>query len=87
MEEGWVISIREQCDAASVPFFFKQWGGVRKKKAGRTLRGRTYDDFPKRVKRPVLSTRLRLQHALEIENGELVQLGMATRPRALSSSS
>ena len=37
MKEEWVLSIREQCEAANVPFFFKQWGGVRKKTAGRTL--------------------------------------------------
>ena len=77
MEEAWVLSIREQCKAANVPFFFKQWGGVRKKAAGRTLRGRTYDGFPSRIERAVLPTRLRLQHALEIENGGLVQLAMA----------
>jgi len=35
-------------------FFFKQWGGVRKKKAGRLLNGRTYDEFPPRVQHPVL---------------------------------
>jgi protein gp37 len=42
----WVLSILEQCQRARVPFFFKQWGGVRKSRAGRTLNGRTYDDFP-----------------------------------------
>lgn len=42
----WVNSIRRQCKTASVPFFFKQWGGVHKKKAGRELNGRTYDEFP-----------------------------------------
>lgn len=46
MEPEWVISILEQCEAAEVPFFFKQWGGVRKKKAGRELNGRTYDYMP-----------------------------------------
>jgi protein gp37 len=39
MQEDWVLSIREQCKAAGVAFFFKQWGSVRKKVAGRTLRG------------------------------------------------
>lgn len=42
----WVRSIREQCRQAKVPFFFKQWGGVRKAEAGRELDGRTYDAFP-----------------------------------------
>jgi protein gp37 len=42
----WVLSIRDQCKAANVPFFFKQWGGRHKKKAGRLLEGNTYDEFP-----------------------------------------
>jgi protein gp37 len=46
MEREWVIPILAQCEAAKVPFFFKQWGGVRKKKAGRKLNGRTYDYMP-----------------------------------------
>lgn len=46
MDPAWVESILAQCRQASVPFFFKQWGGVRKKKAGRSLNGRTYDEFP-----------------------------------------
>jgi protein gp37 len=46
MDRDWVVNIRRQCRAARVPFFFKQWGGVRKSEAGRELDGRTYDDFP-----------------------------------------
>lgn len=46
MREKWVLSIMEQCQAARVPFFFKQWGGVRKKIAGRILQGRTFDEYP-----------------------------------------
>lgn len=42
----WVIDIQEQCLAAKVPFFFKQWGGKNKKKAGRELNGRTWDEMP-----------------------------------------
>jgi protein gp37 len=53
MEKEWVISIREQCRAQRVPFFFKQWGGVRKVKNGRELDGRTYDEYPRRVAAPV----------------------------------
>jgi len=48
--EEWVVDIRDQCLAAKVPFFFKQWGGVKRKKAGRLLRGRTWDEMPKRHK-------------------------------------
>jgi protein gp37 len=47
----WVDSIRQQCRAAGVPFFFKQWGGTRKHLTGRELNGRTYDALP-RAKRP-----------------------------------
>ncbi len=47
MRREWVTSILDQCEAAGVPFFFKQWGGVRKKKAGRELNGRTYDYMPR----------------------------------------
>lgn len=67
MREEWVLSIREQCTNAGVPFFFKQWGGVRKKSAGRRLLGRTYDDFPQRVQHMPLPVDLRLQHAAEID--------------------
>lgn len=42
----WVRSLRDQCAAAHVPFFFKQWGGVRKSKTGRLLDGRTHDGKP-----------------------------------------
>jgi protein gp37 len=46
MNEAWVVEIRQQCRRARVPFFFKQWGGVNKKKAGRLLDGRTWDEMP-----------------------------------------
>jgi protein gp37 len=46
MREEWAIEIRDQCRAAKVPFFFKQWGGVNKKKTGRELQGRTWDEMP-----------------------------------------
>ena len=46
MRPEWVVSIKEQCRLTGVPFFFKQWGGVRKSKTGRTLEGRTYDEIP-----------------------------------------
>lgn len=49
MEPGWVRSIRDQCRQARVPFFFKQWGGVIKSRAGRTLDGRTWDEMPRRL--------------------------------------
>jgi len=46
MKREWVIDIRNQCLEAKVPFFFKQWGGTNKKKSGRLLEGRTYDEMP-----------------------------------------
>ncbi len=46
LKEPWVVDIRNQCQAANVPFFFKQWGGTNKKKAGRELGGRTWDEMP-----------------------------------------
>lgn len=47
MEADWATSIRDQCVSAGVPFFFKQWGGVRKKIAGRELEGKLWDEMPK----------------------------------------
>jgi protein gp37 len=47
MRKEWVTALHEQCRSANVPFFFKQWGGVRKKAAGRELDGRTYDELPR----------------------------------------
>lgn len=47
MQREWVIDIRNQCQRAGVPFFFKQWGGINKKKSGRELEGRTWDSLPK----------------------------------------
>lgn len=46
MKQEWVERILETCQEAKVPFFFKQWGGVRKKRNGRELHGQTYDEFP-----------------------------------------
>jgi protein gp37 len=46
MEEAWVVDIQRQCEVYDMPFFFKQWGGVNKKRAGRVLSGRTWDDTP-----------------------------------------
>jgi protein gp37 len=53
IRKEWVLSIRHQCREQKVPFFFKQWGGVRKKTAGRLLQGRTYDEYPSREVREI----------------------------------
>ncbi len=47
MRKEWALEIRDQCLKAGIPFFFKQWGGVQKKKAGRTLEDQTWDEMPK----------------------------------------
>lgn len=46
MDLQWVINLRDQCQAQKVPFFFKQWGGVNKKKNGRLLEGHTWSEMP-----------------------------------------
>lgn len=58
----WVVSIRTQCERAKIPFFFKQWGGVKKSATGRELDGRTYDDYPHVTRNavPAVSTRKEL---------------------------
>ncbi|MFQ5597700.1 MAG: DUF5131 family protein [Nitrospiria bacterium] len=48
MDPQWVIDIRDRCIKKDVPFFFKQWGGVQKKRTGRILEGRTWDEMPNR---------------------------------------
>ncbi|MGA2858614.1 MAG: phage Gp37/Gp68 family protein [Candidatus Sulfotelmatobacter sp.] len=68
MREEWVVSIRNQCAAARVPFFFKQWGGVRKKRTGRILQGRTHDEYPERRSAPIPERARCFAHAQEILN-------------------
>ncbi len=46
VREEWIVQIRDRCQTAAVPFFFKQWGGIRKWEAGRQLDGRTWDEMP-----------------------------------------
>ena len=57
MRPEWAVDIRDQCVAKNVPFFFKQWGGINKKAAGRTLGNRTWDE------RPQSSMRREVNHA------------------------
>ena len=67
IEKEWVLDLRNQCKKSGVPFFFKQWGGVRKKSAGRKLDAKTYDEFPDRVQYPVSSVEECIDHARNIE--------------------
>jgi len=46
IQESWVLDIRDQCLDANIPFFFKQWGGTNKKKSGRELDGKIWDELP-----------------------------------------
>lgn len=50
IRQEWVLNIRDQCRESQVPFFFKQWGGVRKKRTGRILEGRTWDGMPRKFR-------------------------------------
>jgi protein gp37 len=78
MRRGWVVSIRQQCRSQGVPFFFKQWGGVRKKKTGRLLDDRTYDEYPNRVTRPMP------ERAQCIASAEEFEESLQARPLHLS---
>jgi protein gp37 len=71
MDAEWVRNIRNQCHKAGVAFFFKQWGGVRKSETGRTLDGRTHDDFPQSTGYKVLDTEKRLLLLRESEENAL----------------
>lgn len=77
IRKEWVLSIRDQCRESGVPFFFKQWGGVRKSVAGRRLEGRTYDEFPKRFKNPVMPAE---QCTLEIQKIQLSSFSHSVLP-------
>jgi protein gp37 len=66
MERDWVLSLRDQCEAAGVAFFFKQWGGVRKSEAGRELDGRTSDAIPLRVTSPIMGPAERRRASEEV---------------------
>lgn len=55
MRKEWVIDIRDQCQKAGIPFFFKQWGGFNKKKAGRKLEGELWNEMPRVSNSPLLA--------------------------------
>jgi protein gp37 len=59
MHPDWVMSIRNQCEDAGVAFFFKQWGGVQKRRTGRLLEGRTYDEMPMIAASPLVQLEIR----------------------------
>lgn len=49
LEKEWIVSIKDICESQKVPFFFKQWGGFHKKRNGRVLEGKTWDEMPLKV--------------------------------------
>ena len=71
MKKEWVVSIRDQCVESRVPFFFKQWGGTRKKVAGRSLEGNFYDEFPSVPVSRGVSEEVRLARMVQLERGRL----------------
>lgn len=73
MSPDWARTIRDNCAAHEVPFFFKQWGGVRKSKTGRVLDGRTHDEYPAEtpVVPPPLSDRRRIAASLGLPGRSL----------------
>lgn len=68
MREEWVVGIQQQCVGAGVSFFFKQWGGTRKKLAGRLLHGRTYDERPAVGDRSVPDRRARMMMIADLQS-------------------
>lgn len=74
IKSEWVVNIMDQCRSLDVPFFFKQWGGVQKKRTGRLLNGRTYDEFPliERATIPDIRTRSSLLVQLQCLFGNVV---------------
>ena len=69
MDAAWVRSVHAQCQKADVAFFFKQWGGVRKSEAGRSLDGQIYSEFPEReqIEPPALDVRREKLERLEAD--------------------
>lgn len=87
MKAEWVISLRDQCKRARVPFFFKQWGGVRKSEAGRELDGSYYNGLPSLESVTVECASARKQAIEEIESAHregLVHVGNIRRSRAVA---
>jgi hypothetical protein len=71
MQAEWLLSLRDQWHRARVPFFFKQWGGTQKGRAGRTLAGQTYDEFPDLYAIQPPENAIRLQHLRDVEQVRL----------------
>lgn len=79
LDKTWVLSLRDQCAKAKVPFFFKQWGGFQKGKHGRVLDGKTYDEMPEASAAPIPTNGERSQRMAEVSTLAL-HLGTDIRP-------
>ncbi|MCA9191928.1 MAG: phage Gp37/Gp68 family protein [Planctomycetales bacterium] len=77
IQKEWVRGIRRLCRRHEIPFFFKQWGGVRKKKAGRVLDGRTYDEMPAITVLPMPTDETRQALIAEVENESTEEFQLA----------
>jgi protein gp37 len=77
MKAEWAISVREQCERSGVAFFFKQWGGARKKLAGRILDGRTYNEFPARPEVRILPEPQRILHIQKYSSLPVIDVPLA----------
>jgi protein gp37 len=80
MDANWARSIRDQCVAAGTRFFFKQWGGINKKKAGRVLDGRTHDDMPEHHVDPIPGREARRALAARFTGWEAAITPLRIRP-------
>jgi protein gp37 len=83
MKKEWVADLQFQCKKAGVPFFFKQWGGVRKSEHGRELNGRTFDEMPARVSHAVPSKQERLAMIAEVNSWRQPDLFIEALPHAV----
>jgi len=77
MSADWVRALRDQCSDARVPFFFKQWGGVQKKRAGRLLDGRLHDEMPPKGMCSVPTASLR-SYTIKALSERLKMMGQAS---------
>jgi protein gp37 len=91
MKEEWVRNLLRCCRQHKIPFFFKQWGGVQKRKTGRVLDGKTYDEFPATIREAIPDRVVRRQLASNLEvqfkaNESLKVVRGATGPSFISRS-
>jgi hypothetical protein len=77
LKAEWVRSIREQCEDSGIAFFFKQWGGTRKKIAGRILDGKTHSEFPERHELLILPEPQRIMHIQQYSSMPKIDVSLA----------